>query len=164
MNRRATSDSAILIDSNLAILLCVGLSGTENIAKHKRLSGYDATDFLLLKEVLTETPRLAFSPYMLSETSNLLRQTHEPIKRASSLVLKQLVIECLEEQLSAKIAVLDPYYDLLGVTDAALLGMLASNEKLTLLTADLDLYLVASSRGHKAINFANVRGERPDFQ
>ena len=44
----------VLVDTNLAILLAVGLAGTELIARHKNLRVYDESDFAILVAVLAE--------------------------------------------------------------------------------------------------------------
>lgn len=164
MSQRLPRNSTILIDTNLAILLCVGLSGPSNIEKHKRLAAYDEQDFHLLTDLLGDDPSLVFSPYVLGETSNLVRQVANPLKRQLCTILRELILRA-DEVLAASSKIVDDigYMDL-GMTDAALLTVLDAHPKLALLTQDASLYLAASSRGFSAFNFSHVRDERKDFQ
>jgi predicted nucleic acid-binding protein len=166
LNQSASWDDAVLVDTNLAILLCVGLCGRENIAKHPRLkSVYDSNDFDLLYDALSRAKGLVFSPYVLSETSNLVRQKiHNPLKNRLSEMLKSLIQAGSEIQIECMKIVEDSDYLRLGLTDAALLSILEKHPNLLLLTVDLDLYLAAASRGHHVRNFSHIRAQRPDFQ
>ena len=49
----------------------------------------------------------------------------------------------------------DPDYLRLGLTDAAILTVLS--DQVALLTADLDLYLAALKRGHRATNLRHLK-------
>lgn len=157
-------DTFVLIDTNLAILLCVGLSGPENIGKHKRLSEFDRQDFDLLSDLLSSATGLVFSPYVLSETSNLLRQIANPLRHQLSEILKTLILSGSETQIQCTRIVEDSLYLRFGMTDAAILAVLEARPEMLLLTVDLDLYLAAASRGHSTINFSHIRDQRPDFQ
>lgn len=164
MNQRLPRDALVLIDTNLAILLCVGLSGSENIGRHKRLSDFDSNDYDLLSDLLSSASSLVFSPYVLSETSNLVRQIANPLKHRLSEILKALILKGGEIQTQCAKIVEDSHYLRLGLTDAALLSVLQARPDALLLTVDLDLYLAAASRGHSTINFSHVRDQRPDFR
>jgi hypothetical protein len=155
---------SILIDTNLAILLCVGISGTRNIEKHKRLAGYDEQDFYLLTKILGDDPKLVFSPYVLGETSNLVRQVANPLKSQLAKDLREMVLRADEIQVACSKIVDDDQYLDLGITDAALLTILEAHPKLVLLTEDANLYIAASQRGYSACNFSHVRDQRPDFK
>lgn len=164
MSLRLPREVSILIDTNLAILLCVGLSGTRNIEKHKRLAGYDEQDFVLLTELLGNDRKLIFSTYVLGETSNLVRQVANPLKYQLAIVVRQMILRSDEIQVSCLKIVEDSRYLDLGMTDAALLTVLDAHPKLALLTEDANLFIAASSRGYSSFNFSHVRDQRPDFQ
>jgi hypothetical protein len=67
------------------------------------------------------------------------------------LAFRQLVAETSETSVASRKATADRSFLRLGLTDAVLLD--EAFQGLTLLTADVDLYLEASRRGHTAINF-----------
>lgn len=164
MKKRRRQSNKVLLDSNLAVLFCAGISGPENIGRHKRLQEYDETDFEILKDFLGKSPDLVFSPYVLSETSNLLRHAPTPLRDTLSAVLRMLLGRASERHIEGAEIVEEPAYFRLGMTDSALLAILRKNPELQLLTADLDLYLTALALGQNAVNFSHIRDRRPDFR
>jgi rRNA-processing protein FCF1 len=164
LNKKLSENTVILIDTNLAILLCVGHSGPANIAKHKRLSAFDANDYDVLLDMLSKAIGVVFSPYVLSETSNLVRQIANPLKYQLAEILRALILQGDEIQTRCTAIVNDSQYVQLGMTDVALLSVLEQRDDVILMTVDLDLCLAAQSRGLPVINFNNVRDQRPDFR
>ncbi len=61
----------------------------------------------------------------------------------------------MEISIKSADALNDPDYLRLGLTDAAILTALS--DQVALLTADLDLYLAALERRHRATNFGHLR-------
>lgn len=165
MSLRLPRNATVLMDTNLAILLCVGISGPQNIEKHKRLRGdYDEQDYYLLVKLLGNNSKLVFSPYVLGETSNLVRQVADPLKSQLVLILRDVILLADEIQMSCAKIVNDSRYLDLGITDAALLSILDEHPQLALLTADAKLYIAASAKGRTALNFSHIQDQRPDFQ
>ena len=62
------------IDSNLLLLLVVGRSSRDIIAKHKRLRQFTARDYDILLDLLDGTAQVFVTPHTLAEASNLLAQ------------------------------------------------------------------------------------------
>jgi len=62
----------VLLDTNLFILLIVGLVGSKHIATHKKLDSYSEEDFKLLVSILDTCRHLVVTPHVLAETSNLV--------------------------------------------------------------------------------------------
>ena len=143
-------------------MLTVGVTNPRHIAKHKRLAKCDIFDFEILCALLSESPGIVFTPNVLSETSNLLRQISDPMRREISLTLARLISLHDEEAVASRVAAETPEYVRLGLTDAVLLELSATG--FALLTDDLDLYLAAMRRGLTATNFSHVRDQRSDFQ
>ena len=98
---------------------------------------------------------------MVTETSNLARQVHEPIRTAVSVHLAAVVRTFEERHVPSRSVVDGTDAAALGVTDAVLLALAATGARLA--TADLGLYLAAIRAGHEAINFAHLQAARPDF-
>lgn len=147
--------NGLLIDANLLVLLVVGICDRQLIGGHKRTRVFTATDYDLLVHLIAGFSRVVTTPHILAETSNLLGQTD---RQKRSLLLQQLanVIENVEERpVAAREVVADPIFTRLGITDCGVLGCLAHG--MTLLTADLDLYIAASNRGYRAWNFNHLR-------
>ena len=61
----------LLVDSNLLVLLVVGLVNRDRISKFKRTAGYSGEDWDLLAAIIENTSLCYTLPYVLAEVSNL---------------------------------------------------------------------------------------------
>lgn len=158
-----------IVDSNLLVLLVVGITNPAIISKHKRLTGYRPEDFYRLLDYIgvPATARegeqngvesiVLLTPNTLTEASNLLRQYAEPDRSKLLDTLKIMVESCTESPTESREAVGAPVFKRLGFTDSALF-MIATAER-PLLTVDLDLYISVTRRDHRAaVNFNYHRG------
>lgn len=152
----------LLLDANLAVLLAVGTARRSYVAKHKRLQEYDETDFELLRGFIAKFNRVLFTPNVLTETSNLIRQIKEPARSEAALILAALIDDADERVVASRLAARHRACTRLGLTDAVLLEV--AREGAVLLTADLPLYLAAVQARLDAINFSRLRDRRPDFR
>ena len=64
---------AIVIDTNLMVLLVVGSASEDFITKHRRLKGYTVDDFRLLGLLIAEYSDMVLVPHILAEVSSLVR-------------------------------------------------------------------------------------------
>ncbi|MCF4125815.1 PIN domain-containing protein [Methylobacterium sp. SyP6R] len=144
-----------ILDTNLMVLLIVGLASQDYILRHKRTQTYTVEDFLLLQDTLAGTPSVVTIPHVLAETSNLVRQFAEPGRSRICAVLQNFVFDCIETTVASGAAARRPEFRLLGLTDAALLEV--QYETSVLLTDDLDLYVASVSAGRQAVNFSHLR-------
>ena len=145
----------LLVDTNLTLLLVVGLTDREYIAKHKRLAAYRVADFEALEAILRASSGMVFCPNVWTETSNLARYIAEPMRTEIAVTLQRVASADRERYVPTKTATERPEYERLGVTDAALLCLAESNARL--LTDDLDLYLAALRAGFDAVNYNHLR-------
>lgn len=152
----------LLLDANLTVLLVVGLTDAEYIVRHKRLAAYDKVDFQNVKDHVSRSSALIFTPNVLTEASNLVRHTPEPAKNAVAKTLASLIAQSREEYVQSATAVRHPDYVRLGLTDVTLLILARSGGEL--LTADLDLYLAAMKARLRATNYNHIREQRPDYR
>ncbi len=148
----------LTIDTNLLVLLIVGLTSTAFIERHKRTRIYTKEDFELLSEMLSGVSSLVVTPHVLSETSNLLRQYSEPGKSLISAVMQRLIDTSIETFVPSSVAASRAEYFRLGLTDAAMIELQSSG--IALLTDDLDLYVASVTAGFEAINFSHARDAR----
>jgi hypothetical protein len=146
------SRKPVLLDANLLVLLVVGLVSEPAIPKHKRTKRFSVSDFRLLKEYLNDAPKIAVTPNVVTEASNLLGKDDEGMTGRCRDRLKDLLDEWGETFIPSLVAALHPAYRRLGITDAALLHESFGEHEL--MTMDLDLYLAAGRLGRQAINFA----------
>lgn len=152
----------LILDTNLLVLFVVGTTNVSYISKHKRLSAFDDTDYILLNDIVAKFDKLIFNPNVLSETSNILRQIGEPIKAELMTVLKRMIHIIDERGIESRTATERNEYLRLGLTDSVLLEL--ANSGASLLTADLGLYLAALSSGYSVANYNHIKDSRPDFR
>ncbi len=152
-----------LIDTSLAVLLVVGLADRGFIARHKRLDSFDAMDFDILCGFLGPPAAWVFTPNVLTEVSNLTRYIGQPHREAISRRLAGVIAIVEERLVRSEVVVSRDVFLRLGLADAVLMEAAASD--LTIVTADLELYLAASNAGLQVVNFTHVRANlRADFR
>ena len=147
----------IILDANLLLLLVVGSADRSFIAKHKRLRSYTDEDFDLLLLLLSRVNGIIVTPNTLTETSNLAGYISDPARTVIYQMFRAIVQAPATAELSveSKLAVSGAEFVRLGLTDSVLLHLATGSH--TLLTADVDLYLAATTRGLKAENFNHFR-------
>jgi hypothetical protein len=147
--------AAVVLDSNLAILLVVGLAAKELIGEHRNLRAYSHDDFDCLVHLIRDYTAIIVSPNMLTEASNLCRQISEPARSRISAALEAFIAATSEEYVSSGQAAKNDGFTQLGLTDAVILEQMDASR--LLLTADHDLFVAAVKRNYIAINFNHVR-------
>lgn len=148
----------IVIDTNLLVLLVVGLTDRKLIDKHKRLQQFEQDDFDLLISLLAKFDQIFVTPHIVTETCNLISQIGDPAK---SLVREKLafLLDTLKEEFqpSSEVAKHNSFLRL-GLADCAILDLIKTETPFV--TADLGLYLAASKVNHNAVNFTHLRSPR----
>ena len=158
--RMRAAPAGLFLDANLLVLFVAGRVSTAIIARHRRLSEYDAADYAALAALLARADRILVTPNTLTEASNLLRQHREPERSLLMARLRYLIEESEEIVVASAAAATNPSFTALGLTDAVLLE--AVNAETPLLTADLELYLAAIAQDESAaLNFREFRAHRP---
>jgi hypothetical protein len=151
----------VLVDTNLLLLYIVGLANRDYIGVHRRLSGYDGTDFELPVQTISIFSDIVLLPHVLAEVSNLARQTPNPMMRSRiQEKLKELVEATAEIPISSRDGVRRDEFDDYGVTDAVILQLCSLNHSevsFWLLTADHRLAVQAEILGYDVMNFAHLR-------
>ena len=148
----------LLLDTNLLVLLVVGLTDRGLILKHKRTRTFEPADYDLLLEILASFDTVVVTPHILAEASNLLAQTGEPALSALRTTFAALVEAQEERYVAARDSVRQPAFLRLGLTDTAILGL--AGDDLALLTTDVGLYLEAAKTNSLAENFNHLRQAR----
>lgn len=121
---------------------------------HKRTERYTVEEFELLHSIVSPKAPLVTTPHILSEVSNLTRQTHEPLKSNLSLLLREMCQLVDERYVESSSITRSACFHRLGLTDAAIVGL--CGDGLLVLTDDLDLYLEISRMGGQAFNFNHL--------
>ena len=143
----------IIVDTQLLVLFVVGLTRRSYIEKHKRLRAYTVDDFDLVYQIVSGFTKVIVTPNTLSEASSFVRQVGEPIRSEIYATFGHLT--AAEVYVASRIAVAEAEFCRLGLTDTVLLS--DDLAAYPLVTADLDLYLAALSRGRDAFNFHHLR-------
>ena len=144
----------VLVDSNLLVLLLVGLVNKARTPEFKRTQNFTIADFDTLSTLIGWFGKLATTPHVLSQVSDLtdLSGKELAIGRKHFAVL----VEKVEEYYDTSTAlVTDPLFARLGLTDAAIANV--SSRGILVLTSDLILQLALQQRGFDALNFNHVR-------
>ncbi len=150
----------LLLDTNLLVLFTVGLADPDYIARHKRLRQYDQIDHEIVSDMVAQSGGLLLTPNVVTETSNLVCQVHEPIRTEAMAELAALV-EASEERYVPSRSAMAEHHRALGVTDMVLLTLARTGARL--ITTDFDLYQAAATAGLDVTNYTHIQAARPDF-
>lgn len=143
--------SAILIDTNLLLLLLLGSVDRKQIGQHKRIRQYTAEQFDELETIASAASRHISTPHVLTETSNLLR-LGEPRRLPGLQTWFAEYCRLIDEILvPSREAVGTQSFLRLGLADAALLETCVRNDIL-IVTDDLRLHGSVSQAGGRALN------------
>jgi hypothetical protein len=148
----------IIIDTNLLVLLIVGLTDRSLINKHKRTRTFEPEDFDLLIKILASYEKMLVTPHILTEASNLVSQIGEPVKKTVLLTLSNLISDHQEVFEPSSEIVKHEQFLRLGITDCAILRLIKKD--IPFVTVDWDLFQIASKDNKMATNFNYLRVPR----
>ena len=148
--------SSVLIDTNLLLLLIVGLYDRNLISVHKRTNNtFVPEDFDLLVESINGYNILWVTSHCLAEVSNLIRQTNEKQAKELMAFFSAFIAKAKETHISKEIIFKNGISTRLGVADT---GIIIKSKRVTcVFTVDFDLYNEILNRGYKAVNFNHLR-------
>lgn len=145
---------AVVLDSNLLVLLSVGLLDKGLIREHKRTTQYTGEDYDLLFNLLGNFNVISVTPNGLTEAANLLQHIKEPYRQELLATLAALIPKLLEEYVPSQEVATSPIFTRLGLADAAIAEKFP---EAYVLTDDFDLYLHLANSGRRVINFNHYR-------
>jgi len=147
--------SEVILDTNILLLLVVGSAKKRYVSAHKRLKAFTEADYDLLVSLLYHVQKIILTPNTLTETSNLAAQIDGPARAEIFAMFRKIIRAGEERYFPSAPATEQTEFARLRLTDAVLLNETLRSR--TLLTADLNLFLAAQRRGHKAVNFSHYR-------
>jgi len=150
------SQSGLLIDTNILLLYIVGSVRKELVPTFNRTSRFAVEDFDTLVRFLTPFHKTVTTPNILTEVSNLLRQISPGWERPCFEKLAGLIRVIDEHYIASIVASGMDSFGKFGLTDAAIVAMLAK-DKYLVLTDDFALSQYLTKKGVDAVNFNNVR-------
>jgi len=153
----SAATAGLLVDTNLLVLFAVGTVNRNRIQTFKRTRQYTKPDYDLLLRVLGRFSPLYTVAHVLAEVSNLTDLPGSERQQARR-VLKQAILLLDETEMPSARAAEDSLYEKLGLVDAAI-GAVARAHNCTVLTDDLDLYLLLTSEKVTVVNFTHLRAQ-----
>jgi hypothetical protein len=147
--------SGIAIDSNLLLLLVVGLVDQKLATRFKRTCIFAQEDFELLKKLLARFEKRFVTPHVLTEVSNFIGQVADPQRQLCRVQLAQFVKPSDEHHTPAKDLLEMTEYYTFGLTDASITDL--ALRQLLVVTVDAPLAHYLSNKGLPAVNFNHVR-------
>jgi len=145
----------ILVDTNILLLLIVGLADRSRISDHKRTKEFTHEDFDILVQILDQFKIRVTLPNIMTEAINLARQTSDDLKTSCCAYVESLFDHFTEDYIeSSKLASLEEFITL-GLTDAAILE--SARDQYLVLTDDFKLAGTLTKAGVDVINFNHLR-------
>jgi hypothetical protein len=139
------SSAGVLVDSNLLLLLCVGILDQTRVSQEKGVREYTSQDYEILREFLSKFARLVTTPNVVTELSNLSGRFRYDFRIVFRRFVRETLVSKLAEQYVPSARASTHFaFDRLGITDATI-GVLAE-EKILVVTSDLDLSITLASR------------------
>lgn len=132
------------------------------IRQHKRLAAFDEIDVDHRREVVEGHAALFFSPNILTESNNIVRQAPAGASTAIQAMFTKIVRRTVEHCIESTSAVERPEVRWLGLSDAVI--RLLANDETLILTSDAALYIAAQEAGLPSENFHHWKDHRPDYR
>jgi rRNA-processing protein FCF1 len=150
---------AVMLDTNLLLVLFVGSRDHERIGKAKGTQEYVPSDYELLRGIVLRALPLIVTPHLLTEVDNLLGRLHQNEREDCRHRLRGWLsgdARPAETQRPAMRVVPDPLYIRLGLADAAL-ACAASSRRCVVWTNDHQLFLGLLQRNVLVHYWTDVR-------
>lgn len=145
----------VLVDSELLVLLCVGLEDPNRIRTTDVTKAFSEADFVGLTHLLSAAHELVLTQAVLAEASNHLDRK-EWSRSALLGGLARLIQKTPEVVVLSKTVAGHPYFPALGFADSAL-WVCALDEDCTVLTKDRRLAGLLRVAGVRVVNFNDFR-------
>jgi hypothetical protein len=149
------SHTGIIVDTNILLLLVVGLNDRTRVGRTRRTEAYVVEDFDLAFAFVQYFDRILTHSSILAETSNLVGQAAGNEAIALRVTLAHQIPHFTEYAITAAMIASDPQFIRLGFTDTAISRLAASGA--AVLTDDLPLYHRLIQSGAPAVNFNHLR-------
>ena len=141
----------MLVDTNVLVLLVIGMTDPEYIAKHKRTrTKYGVDHFNRLWDLVSQADGIVCTPNVVTEAANLLNQSRDPMRAELMRKLAELVVIWEEIYVPSRTAAVSPRFLRFGLTDTAILSL--PERPVKILTDDLALFAECFAVGLDAVN------------
>ena len=145
----------LLIDSNLLLLLFVGLRDRNRIQKFKRTAQFTIRDFERLAAFIKRFKEVVTTPSILTEVSNLLGQLPDSLKYSFYQNFAHALSDLHEHYTPSQQLRNEKAFPKFGLTDTAILQ--AASGKYLVLTDDFRLTQYLVGQNIDVVNFNHLR-------
>ncbi|MBI3465530.1 MAG: hypothetical protein HY000_21130 [Planctomycetes bacterium] len=139
----------------MLLVYCIGLLDPALLPRFKRTRFYGARDFELISGIVGRFSRLATTPNVLTEVSNLSPRLEESFGKDYFQTFSREIALLDERYVQSRVAMRNVHAAWLGLTDAAVIEV--ARGEFLVLTADVDLYLALTKEGVDCINYNHIR-------
>lgn len=146
----------LIIDTNVLLLLLVGLYDESFVSHFKRTRMYTPEDFRIVKEFASYFRQIVVTPHILAELSNLSLQMKEDRLGPYFSCLTQVLKAARETPISKDVLLQDETLPRFGFTDLSIASA-SSQHRTLVLTDDFRLFGLLSGRNGNVINFNHLR-------
>lgn len=144
----------VVVDTNLLLLLLIGLFDKKQIIKFKRTSSYSIEDFELLLSFLNNFQNILYTPNILTEVTNLADSINISPEYHFFNHIKLVLLNFSEAYVPAIEIFRNKSFLKFGATDAVN-EFLASDY--LILTNDIPLFAFLENSGLPTINFNHLK-------
>ena len=141
----------IVLDTNIFLLLIIGLIDKEKISSNKRTSIYTNEDFNMLVNMIGDFNKILTCPNVWTEIDNLCNRIQGKDQWTYLETIKNIMDKSVEEYHKSRSVVNEYTFQNLGLTDSVLL-LLARDSSL-LISGDSSLCDYAKSRSIDVFDF-----------
>ncbi len=149
----------ILLDTELLLLLCVGIYKTQLVEKIKITNKYSVDDFNTVANIVAQFSPLYVSPQVLAEFSNHSDRLGNNVMREFYSSIGKILKDQLEVHIPKDVIIDENYLPVLGFTDVSMMKI-CEEKGCVLFTADLQLAGICNSKRINVVNFNHILGEK----
>jgi rRNA-processing protein FCF1 len=142
----------IIVDTNLMLLLVVGMYDLARIATFKRTCKYNVQIYKIVVAVVEQFQIRYTTPYVVTEVDNLSRNLRDDEWLAISGALRELVAASIELYSDSNALLRSPLHSQIGVADTSI----AMIPDALVFTDDLPLYSRLQREGREALNLSHL--------
>lgn len=148
----------ILFDTEILLVVCVGIFNSSLISRFKKTAAYDMDDFNMLKSIADRSKRLYISPQILAELSN--HSNMLPTKEISDYYgsIEGFIRNHFEVYYEKDMLLNEKYLPELGFADASMFKLCLEN-RCVLFTADMKLTGICRHHNISVFNFNEYRDQ-----
>jgi rRNA-processing protein FCF1 len=146
----------ILIDTNILLLLFVGIVNPDRIEKFERTENFKKEDYDILSATIQGFAKIVVTPNILTEVSSFINKLKEPERSQCFEAMSQAFDRLDEFYIESNTATQVEKFAKYGLTDSGIIS-LAQRDSYLVLTDDFKLAGYLQKIGIDTINFNNIR-------